>query len=86
MEIKEGKMKPVCAKEQKLIGEVNNLPSLHRVETKHNNKMIYLKISFLTLLADLNFNFSEVQDLAKETSFPCCLWHEKTSLLMTRNY
>lgn len=37
-------MKPVCAEEEKLIGEVNNILSWHRVQTRHYNRMIYLKI------------------------------------------
>lgn len=44
MKVEEGKMKYVCTEEQKLIGEVNNVPSLHGVETRHCNNIIYLKI------------------------------------------
>lgn len=46
----EGKMKTVCAEEQKLIEEVNNLPGLLRVEAHCYRKMIYINIVPLNFL------------------------------------
>lgn len=59
--IEEGQITSMCVEEHKLMGEVNNPPNWHRLETT-----TFYQNYIFKLLSGLNFSFLKAQDLAEE--------------------